>query len=62
MIRRFQEVVELSLKAVLRSTGLEIPHAHDVGFLFKQYKERFPESFRFHIDRLVSIFRRLRRE
>lgn len=31
------------------------------GFLFKQYKERFPESFRSHVNRLFSISRRLRR-
>ncbi len=30
VVRRCQEAVELALKAVLRSVGVEVPHVHDV--------------------------------
>jgi len=36
VIRRAQEVVELSLKAVLKAMGIEYPKRHDVGDVFKE--------------------------
>lgn len=62
VVRRSQEVVELSLKAALRSAGLEVPHLHDVGIILKDHRTKFPESFEQEIDRLAAISRRLRRE
>lgn len=62
VIRRCQEVVELALKAALRLAGIEVPHIHDVGILFKDHEAKFPESFRQDIERMASISRRLRRE
>lgn len=61
-VRRCQETVELALKAVLRGSGIEVPHVHDVGIFFVEHAERFPETFTKHLDRVVSISRRLREE
>ena len=41
-IRQSQEAVELSLKGVLRLTGIEPPKWHDVGPILKKEKTRFP--------------------
>ena len=62
VVRRSQEVVELALKAALRTAGVEVPKIHDVGIFLKDHQERFPEAFRAQIDRLASISRRLRQE
>ncbi len=62
VVRRSQEVVELALKAALRTAGVEVPRIHDVGILLKDQREKFPDVFRKEIDRLASISRRLRRE
>lgn len=59
VVRRSQECVELCLKSLLRGAGIEVPHLHDVGTLFKKHSDRFPQ---WPIDRLVSISRRLREE
>lgn len=62
VVRRSQEVVELALKAALRSAGIEVPKIHDVAVILKDHRERFPEAFREQADRLASISRRLRQE
>ena len=62
VVRRGQESVELALKAVLRSAGVEVPHVHDVGFLLAELADRLPASFAAHVERVVSISRRLRQE
>jgi HEPN domain-containing protein len=62
VIRRCQETVELALKAVLRAAGVEVPHVHDVGLFLVDHAARFPETFTTHLDRTVSVSRRLREE
>jgi HEPN domain-containing protein len=62
VVRRCQESVELALKAVLRSAGLEVPHVHDVAFLLIEHADRLSSALATHIERLVSISRRLRQE
>jgi len=44
-IRRAQECVELSLKAILRSTAIEYPRTHDVGESLEFVLEKFPSWF-----------------
>lgn len=61
-VRRAQEVVELSLKAALRSVGVEIPRLHDVGIVLKEHRHKFPPAFEREIEHMASISRRLRRE
>jgi len=61
-IRRSQEVVELSLKGVLRFLGLEVPKVHDVGGFFRRYRDRLPPPLADNIDRITRISRTLREE
>lgn len=62
VVRRSQEVVELSLKAALRNIGIEAVKVHDVGSLLRAHQGKFPASFRREVDRLAAISRRLRME
>lgn len=61
-VRRCQEAVELALKAVLRASGIEVPHVHDVGIFLVEHRERLPAAVVPHLDQLVSVSRRLRQE
>lgn len=61
-IRQSQECVELALKGALRYVCVEPPKWHDVGIVLRREKEKFPTQFKEHINRLVSISRKLRRE
>lgn len=61
-VRRSQESVELALKGLLRGGGVEVPHVHDVSAFLIEHAGRLPASVRGHLDRLVSVSRRLRRE
>lgn len=61
-VRRSQESVELALKGTLRGAGLEVPHVHDVSAFLLEHSQRLPAGLTPHLDRLVSISRRLRRE
>lgn len=61
-VRRSQEAVELALKGVLRGAGIEIPRVHDVGVFLLEHRGRLPEALTKHLDRIVSISRRLARE
>jgi HEPN domain-containing protein len=62
VVRRCQESVELALKALLRAGGVEVPHVHDVGIFLVEHRERLPPAVILHLDRLVSVSRRLRQE
>ncbi|MEM4311410.1 MAG: HEPN domain-containing protein [Nitrososphaerales archaeon] len=55
VVRYAQEAVELSLKASLRSVGIEYPKEHDVGRVLRAAKERFPFWFSQEIDSLGEI-------
>ena len=61
-VRRSQESVELALKGLLRAAGLEVPHVHDVSAFLVEHSGRLPAGLMPHLDRLVSVSRRLRRE
>jgi len=62
VIREAQEVVELSLKSMLRSVGVEPPKIHDVGGLLLEHKEKFPKAVARRLDRLARISKKLRKE
>ena len=62
VVRRSQEAVELSLKALLRASGIEVPRVHDVGIFLVDHADRLPPAVVPHLDRLVSTSRRLRQE
>lgn len=62
VVRESQEVVELSLKAMLRQIGVEPPKYHDVGAFLLEHAERFPEEVRPRLGRLAEISSWLRKE
>lgn len=62
VVREAQEIVELCLKGVLRQVGVEPPHWHDVSPMLLEYRDRFPQTFREHIGRVVEVFGWLRKE
>jgi len=61
-VRQAQECVELSLRACLRLVGIEPPKWQDVGPIIRRERENFPEWFKEHVERIVSISRSLRKE
>jgi HEPN domain-containing protein len=54
-VRRSQECVELSLKAVLRGLGIEYPREHEVSGALGLAGERLPPWFSAEIPRLIAI-------
>jgi len=62
VVRESQEVVELALKSLLRSSAVEVPRVHDVSELLRIESDRLPAGVRAHIEDLVTISRSLRRD
>lgn len=62
VIRECQEIVELSLKAMLRQVGIEPPKYHDVGPFLLDHAEKFPPHLRGSLSRLADISGYLRKE
>ena len=57
-----QEVIELTLKALLRHAGIEVPRIHDVSPLLRENLDRLPEAIRTDVERLSQISRTARRD
>jgi len=62
VVREAQEIVELSLKAMLRAVGIEPPKFHDVGPFLLEHADRFPSDIKDHLRHLSKISRWLRKE
>ena len=62
VVRESQEVVELSLKGLLRACGVEPPRIHDVADVLLAERDRLPAVVLPHLDRLAGISRQLRRD
>ena len=62
VVRESQEIVELSLKALLRARGIDPPRVHDVSDILLAEKDRLPKELVGELDRLTSISRTLRRD
>jgi HEPN domain-containing protein len=62
VVRESQEVVELALKGLLRSVGVEPPRIHDVADVLVAEIERLPEPLRKDVPRLAEASRGLRRD
>jgi len=60
VVRESQEVVELALKALLRSCGVDPPRVHDVSDVLLAERDRLPPEL--EIRGLVDASRRLRRD
>jgi hypothetical protein len=62
VVREAQEIVELSLKAMLRQAGIDPPKWHDVGSILVENITSFPAEEHENIKKLARISRWLRKE
>ena len=62
VVRESQEIVELSLKGMLRHVGIEPPHWHDVGGFLKEYASRFAGVSAADLEQLAVSSAWLRKE
>jgi HEPN domain-containing protein len=62
VVRESQEIVELALKGLLRSVGVSPPRVHDVSDVLIAERDRLPAALLPHVDRMVSVSRRMRRD
>jgi HEPN domain-containing protein len=54
-VRAAQTCVELCLKAILKSAGIDPPHKHDVGRELLAVQEKLPATFREKVPKLNFI-------
>jgi HEPN domain-containing protein len=62
VVRESQEAVELALKGLLRSAGIESPRVHDVSQSLLDNRDRLPEALLPKLERIASHSRQLRRD
>jgi HEPN domain-containing protein len=62
VVRESQEVVELALKALLRSRGIDPPRMHDVSEVLLAERERMPAELEPELGTLAEASRQLRRD
>lgn len=62
VVRESQEVVELALKGLLRSCGVDPPRIHDVSDVLRAESARLPAPLRAEVEELARISRDLRRD
>ena len=62
VVRESQEVVELTLKGLLRASGIDPPRIHDVSAVLLANRDRLPEGLEGEVDRLAEASRQLRRD
>lgn len=62
VVREAQEVVELALKGLLRSVGVEPPRVHDVADVLIAERALLPDTLVPHVERLARASRTLRRD
>ena len=62
VVRESQEIVELTLKALLRARGIDPPRIHDVSEVLDAEIERLPLELKDEVGTLTRISRDLRRD
>jgi HEPN domain-containing protein len=62
VVRESQEIVEITLKALLRANRIEVPRIHDVSPILEQNRSRFGTAIEASLAELMSISRSLRRD
>ena len=62
VVRESQEVVELALKGLLRSVGVDPPRLHDVADVLEAERDRLPEAVLRRLDEIAAASRNLRRD
>jgi hypothetical protein len=62
VVREAQELVEITLKGLLRACRIEVPRIHDVSPVLLQNREQLPAALLPQLEELVRISRSLRRD
>jgi HEPN domain-containing protein len=62
VVRESQEIVELALKGLLRSVGVDPPRIHDVADVILAERARLPAALSDEAERLADVSRGLRRD
>ena len=62
VVRESQEIVELALKGLLRSCGVDPPRIHDVSAILVRERDLLPAELHGQVGRLSEASRRLRRD
>lgn len=62
VVRESQEIVELTLKGLLRSVGIDPPRIHDVADVLIAERAQLPQPIEKHVDTLADHSRSLRRD
>lgn len=62
VVREAQEIVELTLKGLLRACGIDPPRIHDVSEILLAERSRLPERLVPEVESLAEISRQLRRD
>ncbi len=62
VIREAQEIVELTLKGILRYKGIDVPKKHDVSDLLIEYKDLYEEEISKNFEKIREISKYLRKE
>ncbi len=62
VVRESQEIVELALKGLLRSCGIEPPRIHDVSEILLAERDRLPEPLHADLEQLAKASKDLRRD
>ncbi|MEX2541478.1 MAG: HEPN domain-containing protein [Trueperaceae bacterium] len=62
VVRESQEIVELTLKALLRASLIEPPRVHDVSDVLRAHRDKLPHALAHQIEALAAISRDLRRD
>ena len=62
VVREAQEIVELSLKGLLRHHGIEFPRIHDISKIMEAHSQKLPESIRGKLGKLAKISKTMRRD
>jgi HEPN domain-containing protein len=61
-VRESQECLELALKGLLRSVGVEPPKWHDVSKVLLKESSRLPQSVQMHLERICRFSGKMRRD
>ncbi len=62
VVREAQEIVELSLKGLLRYAGIEPPKYHDVSPILIEHQEKFKMLSLEELEKVAKISKKLRKE
>ncbi|MGB9728167.1 MAG: HEPN domain-containing protein [Nitrososphaeria archaeon] len=54
-VRRSQEALELSSKAILRMSGIEYPREHDVSPVLEAERDRLPKSIVENLEAIIKL-------